>query len=388
MIISPAIQDYGCKIHRSWHLAPIKEDTYKPPVYATEEKEKLPFRINIDAKNSDIRNGIFGFDKIPSNYRSICKSDIEKLRQEYKPIADILDEEYLPPWLSIRKGQTVELELDWKKKSRANQYSQIAFNTHADFTITPTNLKNANKIQITCNNTNPQPAQLLIKADGTTVGALNIFYPKPKTIDLEWFFVEITGGRVDYRKLDDEIKLSRITSLLKKGLNPALIDVNIKNAVASTVNLESKKEYFKTSGIIKKAENHHYIESNKKELFVAAFNKAYKVNTTILSLFLVNRSCLTTGATGEDGGAFNVVAGFSPTGTGIAYGILDNENNLLPTAIMHEIMHALGLQHTFSTKAPHTFLAKRTKNYMDYKGSKEFTWKWQWNKLHAYPFLK
>ncbi|MFB9056860.1 type VI secretion system tube protein TssD [Mariniflexile ostreae] len=112
MILSPAIQDYGYKINRSWHITPITEQTHKTPVHATEQKEKKPFRIDISAKISDIKNGVFGFDKIPSNYNHICKSDIEKLRQEYKPIARILDDEYLPPWLSIRKGQTVELELD------------------------------------------------------------------------------------------------------------------------------------------------------------------------------------------------------------------------------------------------------------------------------------
>lgn len=115
---------------------------------------------------------------------------------------------------------------------------------------------------------------------------------------------------------------------------------------------------------------------------------ASTTNTTITSLFLVNRSCLNTGATGEDGGTFDVIAGFSPTGTGVAYGILDQKGDLLPTAIMHEIMHALGLNHTFSAKAKHTFTAKKTKNYMDYSGSKEFTWKWQWSKLHTYRFLK
>ncbi|MCD8418778.1 hypothetical protein J2Q11_13695 [Tenacibaculum finnmarkense genomovar finnmarkense] len=39
MIISPAIQNYGCKIHRSWHITPIKEETYQSPVYATVDNE-------------------------------------------------------------------------------------------------------------------------------------------------------------------------------------------------------------------------------------------------------------------------------------------------------------------------------------------------------------
>ena len=53
MIISPAIQNYGCKIRRSWHITPIEEEDYQSPVQA-QKKEKKPFRINIEAKNSDI----------------------------------------------------------------------------------------------------------------------------------------------------------------------------------------------------------------------------------------------------------------------------------------------------------------------------------------------
>ncbi len=40
MLISPAIQDYGCKIHRSWHVTPIEEETHKTPVYASEDNSK------------------------------------------------------------------------------------------------------------------------------------------------------------------------------------------------------------------------------------------------------------------------------------------------------------------------------------------------------------
>ncbi|MBE7653395.1 type VI secretion system tube protein TssD [Tenacibaculum finnmarkense] len=39
MILSPAIQDYGCKIHRNWHITPIKEESYQSPVQAAEKKE-------------------------------------------------------------------------------------------------------------------------------------------------------------------------------------------------------------------------------------------------------------------------------------------------------------------------------------------------------------
>jgi len=52
------------------------------------------------------------------------------------------------------------------------------------------------------------------------------------------------------------------------------------------------------------------------------------------------------------------------------------------------VMHGLRLEHTFSTKAIHTFKKEATKNYMDYKETKFLTWQWQWKKLHTYKHVK
>ena len=41
MVISPAIQDYGCKVVRHWHITPLEEQTYQSPVYATEERLRI-----------------------------------------------------------------------------------------------------------------------------------------------------------------------------------------------------------------------------------------------------------------------------------------------------------------------------------------------------------
>lgn len=60
--------------------------------------------------------------------------------------------------------------------------------------------------------------------------------------------------------------------------------------------------------------------------------------------------------------------------------------------IPHEIMHALGLEHTFpENKLPNKkilFDEGSTKNYMDYNNSKETTFKWQWDILRSSKYLK
>ncbi|MFB9056679.1 hypothetical protein ACFFU9_07980 [Mariniflexile ostreae] len=395
MIISPAIQDYGCKIHRSWHITPIEEETYQSPVYAIEEKEKKPFRIDIGANNSDIKNGVFGFDKIPSNYKSICTSNIEKLRQEYQPIADILDKEYLPSWLSIRKGQTVELELNWEKKGRADDYTNITFDRHPDFIITPTNLKGTDKVQITCKNNNPSTAQLLIKANSKTVGALNIFYPKPKTIDLEWCFVEITGDKKDEFDLGKKIKKSNLENLLEKGLKPALIDVAVSNTTAKIIDITEYTDRQKQLGVLKKHLNDRigdYIERSLVNRVFATIGMKHNKDINKLTLYVINRKCIVT-ADIPDSGSFPMAGGLSPTGTGVSYMVLGDGNNIDLRNVMHEIMHSLGLHHTFikdgesTTKFTHKFKKEKTKNYMDYRDNKEITWKWQWRKLHQYSKL-
>ncbi len=208
--------------------------------------------IRFEADKSDIINGIFGFDEIPYNDKSpekrtkklseICFSDIHKLKDEYIPIT-VEGKEYLAPWISIRKDQTITLDVILKIK-KEEEYQSIVFEEHPDFTIIPidkkgtkVDLKKAKKIKITCNNTNQKTVQIKIIADEKEAGAINFWYPKPKTIDLKWYFIELTGNDKDNDDLKHKIDRSKLEALLKKGLNPALIDVNILNKNAEIIDM-------------------------------------------------------------------------------------------------------------------------------------------------------
>lgn len=347
--------------------------------------EKQPFKIAIEAKSSDIKNGTFGFDTIPD--KGIVESDYQKLKDEYKPLSEkILGEEYIPNWLSLRKDQTVELELDWTKKSRADDYETISFNSHDDFSFEPENLKGAKKVKITCKNTNENPAYLLLKADNElTVGALNIFYPKPKTIDLEWCFVEINKN--DKKSLEDEIKKEKLESYLKKGLNPALIDVTITNSEATIVDISADTKKLTDRGYLKKHSTiGNYIERSKKNIILSFVSNKHKEDTNKLTIYFINQKCINEKDITEDG-EFKLAGGISPTGTGIAYLVLDNQGNIKSENIIHETMHALGLHHSFKGGI-HQFKDNKTDNYMDYQNNKKHTYKWQWKKLQEYAKLK
>ncbi len=351
--------------------------------------------IEFSVKNKVINDGTFGFDTIPSNYNTICESNIQDLENEYNPF-EVESEQYFPPWVSIRVGQTIILQLN-KTFNKKDEYQSVAFEEHNDFSYRymkgsteVTDMIEAKEVHITCsaNNESPDGTLIKVKADGADAGGINIWYPTPKTIDLQWHFVEITGNDKDRSALEDKLKIRHLLSLLEKGLKPSLIDINVTNNVATIVDITAENERLKRERVIKKSDNHHYIEREMKQDFVATIRQNHNAPNNIVTLYLVNRSCLITGAMGEEGGRYQVVAGFSPTGTGIAYGILDGEQKLRHTAIMHEVMHALGLRHTFSRQAVHTFADKKTKNYMDYHETKKYTWKWQWAKLHTYQHLQ
>jgi hypothetical protein len=68
--------------------------------------------------------------------------------------------------------------------------------------------------------------------------------------------------------------------------------------------------------------------------------------------------------------------------------VLFNTHNTSTTT--HELLHAMGLYHTFDNDGQYTYKIGETENIMDYShqsayGSKNriATWKWQWDKLHS-----
>ncbi|WP_028887737.1 hypothetical protein [Tenacibaculum ovolyticum] len=77
MIISPAIQNYGSKIHRSWHITPIEEETYKSPVQAAEKKENFYLSIqHLTDKKTLVPLGIPAFNKSSENQNIEFEIDI------------------------------------------------------------------------------------------------------------------------------------------------------------------------------------------------------------------------------------------------------------------------------------------------------------------------
>ena len=355
--------------------------------------------IEFRAVTSDYREGNYGFDWLRPNYDSIITSDYDSLKQEYTP-KPIFGEDYYVPWLSIRKNQTVKLKLE-KSFRRKNDFNTIEINNHPDFTISTTDFKGDNEIEITCLNESTTPSQLIVNADGIEAGALNIWHPSPKTIDLDWVFVEFSGSNDDETDLSSLINKSKLEDAFKKGMNPALISISV-NINFRAISMSTKYGEYVSQGFVPAtsfdfgdgSEEYfdalHTVNVNGQDFVIKNFlhNDVpiadTQHNSSKLTLYCINRRLAN--STNPDG-SYALVGGFSPTKTGIAYISKGRSGDVMAEEnIIHEVLHALGMKHSFAN-GPHTFEQGKTDNYLDYNNSKRHTWHWQWENAFDYPDL-
>ena len=205
-------------------------------------------RIAFDVDSTDYKDGVFGFCEYTSSLKNKLKDKQNKaaaLQAEFPPTGlQIEGKDYYSSWVSMRKGQTITLKLDWENKSKLENYTSIAFDAHPSFVFSATDLrdpadqsKKIDEIKITCNAESTTPTRLEIKTNNkTVVGVLNVFHPKPKKVKVRWFVVENNGGiqNNDENEITGQTKhninLTDLQSDFKKAFNPALIDVDFVNA--------------------------------------------------------------------------------------------------------------------------------------------------------------
>jgi Hemolysin coregulated protein Hcp (TssD) len=366
---------------KHWHK---EKPVVKLEPYEKEDKEKK-MTLTFNADSDDIKKNKFGFDKFDKNLKAVYTgTTFSKFENEYNPL-QVFGDKYYPIWVSMRKGQTITLKIETSKKKNPQLFEEIKFVDHPDFTFEPANLKGVGKVNITCNNTGSQ-TQIKVEGDGEVVGAVNFFYPEPKTVSLDWRFVELVGGKYnDYDKLIEKIKATGLIPMIEKYFKPLLIDIAFKNLTANTANLTSQNNDFIKHNILIEKDGKIFINRKFETFFTDTIQKADAPSNDALTLYFVNRRCMSETEiqklidNPEDG--YELVGGFSAVGTGIAYGVLDDYEKIMDENIIHELLHSLGLHHTFKD-GKHLFEKTKTKNYMDYKNTKETIWAWQWQEVH------
>jgi hypothetical protein len=360
-----------------------------------EEKEEKKLILTFDADNNDIKNAKFGFDKFDPDFKKIYKgADFSKLENEYSPI-QVYGEKYFPVWISIRKGQTVTMKLDEIKRKNYKLFNEIKFDSNSDFTFEPANLKDAKEVHITCNTSGSQ-TQIKVEGDGEVVGAINFFYPEPKEVNVRWVVVNFNRGD-EGKVLSLVSNKSILENYFKKAFNPALIDIKIANQNAEILDItlpvtNSLEQAFidrmKINLEVGKKDSVKQDDKSKINIMLALNTlhqqRQNRVQSDEVTLYLTNLKSGYSIEAPSDSDQSIVSSNNGATIGNLCIMYLGNGSQLMkpPVEIPHEIMHGLGLQHTFKNGEKHIFEISKTKNYMDYNNEKINTFIWQWKSLH------
>ncbi|MEN7548368.1 hypothetical protein AAG747_10645 [Rapidithrix thailandica] len=436
-------------------------------------------RIEFTPQSSDYKDGVFGFTELSNSLIQNCESDVEALKREFTPVPlEIEGDEYYPSWISIRQGQTITLKLKWKKESVLEEYDRIAFDPHDDFTFSePDELRDATKdfkkglkeIRITCNATNTAPARLKIKAhvrgSSQVVGVLNVFYPDPKSFNVQFVAVETKTDGSDRDEIDDVADIQQLRASFQAAFNPMLLDVNFHNNaqdlegldISNLATIRQQMAQEKTTRTQELSEVETTLAEKQEELRVAKENpeadvseltqtisqlesqvselnvtklkldsdfgvvnynddriyvggqpnkiqtsfvgreillerlkilhqreNGQQINDNVIYVYLTNLECNEPNTTNQE--KVNYKNGISKGNVCVLF--LGNNENKPYKEVPHEVMHSLGLPHTFpentekDVSKDHIFKQTKTDNYMDYNNTAKHTYKWQWQRLH------
>lgn len=379
----------GLVFEKSWK---VSDPFSKTESTESKEKEKRCI-ISFKASEDDFTQGNFGFDFMRGDYATIC-DHYEALKAEYTPLT-VYGTEYFVPWLSIRKGQTVTLKLD--KTIRGKFECVTLEHNEREFTVNVDNFENAKEVQISCNATLTGPVQLRLMADGTELaGALNVWKNTTKRMCLRWVFVKLQEGDADIKSLSTKVNKLMLEQCLLQGFNPTLIDIDLANDEYEVLDITAlPKTYEENVRNSLKTGTSDEVPSDdiSLDIFLDSIvtadqyrydnipaNMRIDIEQTGVIYFANVKSI---GANGQVTG----VSGITP-GTSIVF---TKDNKSIASTIVHEVMHGLGLKHSFYEDKyikKHTFASRTTDNFMDYDNKPVHTWKWQWEKLHESGFAK
>jgi len=351
----------------------------------------------------------FGFDSYEVSKKG-CK-DKEKLKSAYKKL-EPFREEYLMPWVSLAQYRYAILKVTVKGK-----YKEITFKEPKSyFTFEPATITPETKqVKITCNDTiTEKEYKVEVLADGKVAGGLMFVENSVKKLKLPINWYNVVVNPTDLGIISKLVSKQKIEAYCKKAFTPALIEVEI-NEITTEIDLSNVISTF-----VNKAEN----KVQNSYLFGSLLCYAVPRTPYQISLFttflkkekeagdLINyNNGVTLHSTviqKEDRNALNnfidvsVARSLSKSPNNIDHSYPQDEefcmmflaNDKLQTEgeIPHELMHALGLEHTFEEKEhpnkEHIFREGSTKNYMDYNNKKKTTFKWQWDILRSSKYLK
>ena len=373
----------------------------------TQPSADCTVRFSLDTS----KDNNFGFDSYEVSKKG-CK-DKEKLKSAYKKL-EPFREEYLMPWVSLAQYRYAILKGAGKGKFKEITFKEPkSYFTFEPATITP----KTEQVKITCNDTiTEKEYKVEVLADGKVAGGLMFVENSVKKLKLPINWYNVVVNKDDKGKIKKIVEKQKIEDFCKRAFTPALIEVEI-NEITTEIDISNVISTF-----VNKAEN----KVQNSYLFGSLLCYAVPRTPYQISLFttflkkekeagdLINyNNGVTLHSTviqKEDRNALNnfidvfVARSLSKSPNNIDHSYPQDEEfcmmflandpyKIQPSVeIPHELMHALGLEHTFEEKEhpnkEHIFRKGSTENYMDYDNTKETTFKWQWDILRKSPYVK
>ena len=347
-------------------------------------------------------------------------TDLETLKQTYSPTEyrllnkdseTVEQNDYFVPKLALFSQTDNILPFQAKLKlyleiEKKNKPDAIEFDIPEGIPITIDNLSiekpgTTEKITITCTDTFNEDAFITayaVKGESRNeAGKLQVIAPSKK-ISKKVVIIRVKTrsnkkGNISNRVLEKTQKILKqalITLNITKeaidnngDLNEVIIDVTDPNTNFKNIDFDTKFRKNIRDGYLSKKEG---LASFLNVEFERAYGKQFQNH---FKLFCVGEKLVTGTTVNADGVANELtVGGYSTLNS--PYAVLFS--NVDQETLAHEMLHGLGLPHTFANAAPFTYLAQETNNMMDYSHSplkldnitprtpkdRFNSWYWQW----------
>jgi len=206
---------------------------------------------------------------------------------------------------------------------------------------------------------------------------------KKKKIVLVQVISDIGNGEKSF----DVAKLKEESKFIKKYLSQALIIPEIE--IIEEFNMKDTSFFYNNNLNSFKGGNKLIVNRNDKNIYAhldSQFSKKCSYGGDVIKIFFIKEDAYKLKGTGRK----SKLEKFWAANQAYTNLIIFTERDTADITASHEVMHALGVLHTFTNseaekegqKATHTFNAGDTQNIMDYSVYRFSLWQWQWQRAH------
>ena len=297
---------------------------------------------------------------------------------------------YTNTWLALAKDQSATLDLVIQclapvTKTLQLEYDNTALQLNTD-TVTLDHSaisKISNALTVKCLKTFNNEDQSIRVMDGTRqLGQINLV-PNDKKRNIEVLMVNVTTDIEDNKRYKTGTPTEADITMLHKVLGQAFCTTTIETMDFDLTKIPEVHQKIMTDYTVQKGRN-RALNTNHNTAVGApilpdfmnyAFNEVTEnKHVDVYKIFIFKDDCTTVindvviipDVAGRASSFFKSATVFSTKSS---------------ITIAHELLHTIGLEHSFSIDVPYSFVEESTKNVMDYGVIRNHLWYRQWKKL-------